>query len=222
MEKYGDTVGMERIVFELSSQLQDQSIGTTTDRALLLDCCAACETRTEKAIQLEQEAVALLGDVTPENARLAANLHANLGGLYQGIGKVELAKQHMETGIHLLEQYGMDTHYDMIPQLTNYAVLLADMGEAQTSLQLLQTVAKAIRKCSNDKSGDYAQVQETMGSICLLLGDGRRAAKHFQKAISIYEVLFAAEPERIAAKKEEIYAMCIQAGAYLTRQTPQK
>lgn len=222
MEKYGDTVGMERIVFELSSQLQDQSIGTTTDRALLLDCCAACETRTEKAIQLEQEAVAMLGNVTPENARLAANLHANLGGLYQGIGKVELAKQHMETGIHLLEQYGMDTHYDMIPQLTNYAVLLADMGEAQTSLQLLQTVAKAIRKCSNDKSGDYAQVQETMGSICLLMGDGRRAAKHFQKAISIYEVLFAAEPERIAAKKEEIYAMCMQAGAYLTRQTPQK
>lgn len=116
----------------------------------------------------------------------------------------------------------MDTHYDMIPQMTNYAVLMADMGEAQESLQLLQTVANAIRKFSSDMSGDYAQVQEAMGSICLLLGDGRRAAKHFQKAISIYEVLFAAEPERIVAKKEEIYAMCMQAGTYLTRQTPQK
>lgn len=114
------------------------------------------------------------------------------------------------------------TYYDMIPQMTNYAVLMADMGEAQASLQLLQTVANAIRKFSSDMSGDYAQVQEAMGSICLLLGDGRRAAKHFQKAISIYEVLFAAEPERIVAKKEEIYAMCMQAGTYLTRQTPQK
>lgn len=222
MQKYGDTVGMKRIVSELYSQLQDQSIGTVTDRVLFLDCCAACETRTRNAIQLEQGAVALLGDVTPENARLAANLHANLGSLYQGIGEVKLAKQHMEIGMNLLKQYGMSTYYDMIPKLNNYAVLRADMGEVQDSLQLLQTVANAIRQCSSDQSGDYAQVQETMGNVALLLGDGKRAARHFKKAMSIYEVLFAAEPERIAAKKEEIFRTYVQAGAYLAQQILKK
>lgn len=213
---------MKRIVSELYSQLQDQSIGTVTDRVLFLDCCAACETRTRNAIQLEQGAVALLGDVTPENARLAANLHANLGSLYQGIGEVKLAKQHMEIGMNLLKQHGMSTYYDMIPKLNNYAVLRADMGEVQDSLQLLQTVANAIRQCSSNQSGDYAQVQETMGNVALLLGDGKRAARHFKKAMSIYEVLFAAEPERIAAKKEEIFRTYVQAGAYLAQQILKK
>ena len=84
--------------------LKDNTIGSVSDRALLLDFRAANEKKPEKAIKLEKEAVTLISEVTAENALLAANLHANLGVCISR-PVLELAKQHMETGIHLLEQY---------------------------------------------------------------------------------------------------------------------
>lgn len=80
-------------------------------------------------------------EVTAENALLAANLHANLGGLYKQTSKLELAKQHMETGIHLLEQYGLAPYHDSIPQITNYAVLLTDMGEPYRVICITKAVS---------------------------------------------------------------------------------
>lgn len=97
MQKYGYESGMELILTELASMLKDNTIGSVSDRALLLDFRAANEKKPEKAIKLEKEAVTLISEVTAENALLAANLHANLGGLYKQTSKLELAKQHMET-----------------------------------------------------------------------------------------------------------------------------
>lgn len=97
-------------LYQLASNEQDimrnmAFVPTTgiSSRVLLLDFRAAYEKKPEKAIKLEKKAVELISEVTAENALLAANLHANLGGLYKQIGKLELAKQHMEMGIHLLE-----------------------------------------------------------------------------------------------------------------------
>lgn len=158
--------------------LKDNTIGSASDHALLLDFRAAYEKKPEREIKLEKEAVELIFEVTAENALLAANLHANLGGLYKQIGKLELAKQHMETGIHFLEQYGLVPYHDSIPQITNYAVLLTDMGEPQLSLSALQKLARIIKEYNSDVSGDYAVVQEAMGNICLLTRDVPQATKH--------------------------------------------
>ena len=50
MEKYHEENGMQRILRELFSLLEDTSIGTVSDRALLLDLQATLETKPEKAI----------------------------------------------------------------------------------------------------------------------------------------------------------------------------
>lgn len=68
-------------------------------------------------------------EVTAENAHLASNLHANLGGLYKRMKKFDLAKQHMEQGMMLLEQYGLTYNNDTVVQAVNYAALLGDMGQ---------------------------------------------------------------------------------------------
>lgn len=218
MQKYGYESGMELILAELTSMLKDNTVGSASDRALLLDFCAANEKKPEKAIKLEKEAVELISEVTAENAHLAANLHANLGGLYKQTGKLELAKQYMETGISLLEQYGLIPYHDSIPQITNYAVLLTDMGEPQLGLSALQKLACVIRKYNSDMSGDYAVVQEAMGNICLLTGDVPQATTHFKKALAIYEMLFEYEPDVIVAKKQELLETYTQAGVHLGRQ----
>ena len=160
----------------------------------------------------------LLSEVTTENALLAANLHANLGGLYKQTGKLELAKQHMEAGISLLEQYGLVPYHDSIPQISNYAVLLTDMGEPQLGLSALQKLSRVIREYNSDVSGDYAFIQEAMGNICLLTGDVLQATTHFKKALAVYEMLFDAEPELIEEKKQDILETYTQAGVHLGKQ----
>ena len=42
-------------------------------------------------------------------------------------GQIELAREHMETGISLLEQYGLLYTNDSIPQISNYAALLTEI-----------------------------------------------------------------------------------------------
>ena len=56
MEKYHEENGMQRILRELSSLLEDTSIGTVSDRALLLDYKATLERNIGKAVKLEKEA----------------------------------------------------------------------------------------------------------------------------------------------------------------------
>ena len=50
MEKYQYTSGLELILKKLTELLQDKTVGTTSDRALLLDYRASCEIKLEKAI----------------------------------------------------------------------------------------------------------------------------------------------------------------------------
>jgi hypothetical protein len=48
MDKYRYEPGMQTVVDELATMLSDTSVGTSADRACLLDCRAALEKNTEK------------------------------------------------------------------------------------------------------------------------------------------------------------------------------
>ena len=217
LQKYGYESGMELLLAEMTSVLKEDAVGSVSDRALLLDFRAACEKKPEKAVKLEKRALELLDEVNAENAHLAANIHANLGGYYKQNGRLDMAMQHMKTGISLLEQYDLIPYHDSIPQVINYAVLLTDMGEPQTGLSALQKLARVLREYHSDMSGDYAAVQEVIGNICLLTGDVQRATMHFKKAMAVYEVLFDAEPELMEEKKREIVETCARAGIVADR-----
>ena len=121
IEKYHYQKGMKEIIRELKQLLKGNNHGTSSDRALLLDYQATMETKPEKAIKLEKEALAQIKETTDGNAHLVSNLHANLGGLYRINGQTEFAKGHMEKGILLLEQYKLLYTNDSIPQINNYA-----------------------------------------------------------------------------------------------------
>ena len=121
IEKYHYQKGMKEIIRELKQLLKGNNHGTSSDRALLLDYQATMETKPEKAIKLEKEALAQIKETTDGNAHLVSNLHANLGGLYRINGQTEFAKGHMEKGILLREQYKLLYTNDSIPQINNYA-----------------------------------------------------------------------------------------------------
>lgn len=215
MEKYHYVQGMEFVLKHLAELLKNDEVGSLSDRALLMEYRAFCEKKPDKAIKLAKDAAAMLTEITSDNALLAANLHANLGGMYRQSGKYELAQQHMEQGIQLLEQFGLVPYHDSIPQITNYAILLAEMGQPDIGLSALRKLSRVIREYNSDQTIDYASVQEAMGNICLTIGEVQQATTHFQKAMAVYEMAFEAEPEMIEAKKQELLGTYTQAGVYL-------
>lgn len=157
MDKYRYEPGMQAVVDELTAILADNSVGTSADRACLLDCRAALEKNSKKQIELVQEAIRVLGEVHSGNAHLAANLHANLGALYHKAGRIDLAKPYMEQGVRLLEEYNLTGYHDSVTQICNYAALLTDLGEPQRAYSALlklarkmQELAKRIAKLSED------------------------------------------------------------------------
>ena len=218
MEKYHYTAGMELIIGKLSGLLTDETVGRSTDRAVLLDYRDACEEKTEKAIKLEKEAIALIPEISEENAHLVSNLYSNLGGLYKKAGKRDLAQQAMEQGLRILEQYDLLYYHDSIAQTANYAVLLTEMGQPEKGLSALKKLSRMIRDLNSDQTMDYATVQEAIGGICLATGDIRQATTHFKKALAIYEAVHNGEPDMIETKKQEILQAYTQTGIALGQQ----
>lgn len=218
MEKYHYTAGMELIIGKLSGLLTDETVGRSTDRAVLLDYRAACEEKTEKAIKLEKEAIALIPEISEENAHLVSNLYSNLGGLYKKAGKRDLAQQAMEQGLRILEQYDLLYYHDSIAQTANHAVLLTEMGQPEKGLSALKKLSRMIRDLNSDQTMDYATVQEAIGGICLATGDIRQATTHFKKALAIYEAVHNGEPDMIETKKQEILQAYTQTGIALGQQ----
>ena len=217
MEKYRYKTGMKEIIYEMKQLLKGNGNGTDTDRALLLDYQACMETKPEKAIKLEKEALAQIKEITKDNAHLVSNLHANLGGLYRMNDQAELAKEHMEKGIFLLEQYQLLYTNDSIPQINNYAALLTELQEPERAMAALQKLAQIIKEYNSDTCLDYAQVQESMGNICLITANISQAKTHFKKAMKIYENVWADEPELIEEKYQEIQELYPQVGIALAR-----
>ena len=215
MENYRYYQGMELVIDTLSVLLKDTAVGSASDRALLLSYQAACEKKADKAIKMQKGAIAMIAEVTPDNALMVSNLYANLGGMYGVNGKLELAKENMEHAVKIMDEYGLAYYHDSIVQITNYAVLLTDMGQPDVGLSALRKLCRVIREYNSDTGLDYASVQEAMGGICLTMGEIQQATSHFQKVMEIYENVFEFEPDMIEAKKQELLGTYTQAGLYL-------
>ena len=144
-------------------------------------------------------------------------IHSNLGGLYRINGQLDLAKRHMKMGISLLQQYQLLYTNDSIPQINNYAVLLIEIQEPDLALSALQKLAQIIKEYNSNHCLDYAQVQESLGSICLITANISQAKTHFKKALKIYEDIWADEPELIEEKYQAIQELYPQAGIALAK-----
>lgn len=137
--------------------------------------------------------------------------------VHRHIFAVELAAKLLENGILLLEQYQLLYTNDSIPQINNYAALLTEMQEPERAMSALQKLTQIIKGYNSDHCPDYAQVQESMGNICLITANNSQAKTHFKKAMKIYEDIWADEPELIEEKYQEIQELYPQVGFALTK-----
>ncbi|MCD8003612.1 MAG: tetratricopeptide repeat protein [Clostridia bacterium] len=213
MEKYKYTQEMRAIIKEQQTLLKNPSVGCAEDRALNLDSLAAVEENTDKAIELEKEALSLLPHINKDNAHLISNIHANIGTLYCKKGEYKSARQHMEKGYRILQKYDLAYMHDAITQTMNYAVCLSNMGNIEDGMEILQELEPKLDR----KSGDYAILQEAMGGIFLMKRNFSEALKHYKNAIDIYKVIWMDSCELMDSKVREIEELFIKAGYVIPR-----
>ena len=206
----------KRRTISLHPMIQEITLSETkpsvTRCHILLDFQATLEIKPEKAIKLEKDALAQIENITADNARLVSNLHANLGGLYRMNGHPDLAREHMEKSISLLDQFNLLHINDSIPQIANYAMFLTEQQEPERGISELQKLSGIIKEYHSDDCLDYAKVQETLGTIYLMTANLPQAKTHFKRAFKIYEKIWADEPEMIEAKYQEIQELYPQIG----------
>ena len=124
----------------------------------------------------------------------------------------------MEKGLFLLEQYNLLYTNDSIPQITNYAMFLAEQQSPEKGISVLQKASKVIKEYNSDCNLDYATVQETLGTIYLMAADLSQAKTHLKRAFKIYEKIWVDEPEMIEKKYQEIQELYPQVGFFLGQQ----
>ena len=191
MEKYRYASGMKKLVSVMSNLLSDDTLGTQNDRALLLNNQASCEgllnSNYRKAIELEKRAIKNCEPL--DNPMLAANLHMNLGYLYQANSQLDLAKQSMESAMQILAEVNCPAH-DLIIMSHNYARLLAETGEVKRAISALQKCTDFVKATHSETTSDYADILFDIAAITLQLSGIPTAEPYFIKAFKIYrEVL---------------------------------
>ena len=186
MEKYRYASGMKKLVSVMTDLLSDD-FGTQNDRALLLNNQASCEGllngNYKKAIDLEKRAINMCDPA--ENPMLAANLHMNLGYLYQAGGKPDLAKPSMERAMQILAEVNQPSH-DLIIMTRNYSRLLAETGEACRALAALQKCADFVKATNSEMTSDYADILFDIAGITSQLSGIQSAETYFVRAFKIY------------------------------------
>ncbi|ADU21625.1 tetratricopeptide repeat protein [Ruminococcus albus] len=187
MEKYRYASGMNKLLSNMTDLLSDDTFATQNDRALLLNNQASCEGllngNYKKAIDLEKRAINMC-DPT-ENPLLAANLHMNLGYLYQADGKIDLAKPSMENAMQIIAEVNAPTH-DVIIMSRNYARLLAETGEARRAITALQKCADFVKATNSETTSDYADLLFDIAGITSQLSGIQTAEQYFIRAFRIY------------------------------------
>jgi tetratricopeptide (TPR) repeat protein len=201
MEKYRYASGMKKLVSVMSNLLSDETLGTQNDHALLLNNQASCEGllngNYKRAIELEKRAINMCEPT--ENLQLAANLHMNLGYLYQANSQLALAKQSMEKAMQIIAEVNQPTH-DVIIMSRNYARLLAETGEVKKAIIALKKCADFVKSTNSDTSSDYADILFDIAVITLQLSGIPTAEPYFIKAFKIYREVLTTDDLREKAE----------------------
>jgi len=219
-EKYRCQYGIAVLVHEMESLLTNSNLGTQEDRALLLSYQAMCADTPTSAIGLQEQALTLLAEITPDNALLASNIHANLGGMCRESGNYIKAKEHMEAAITFLRQYDLLACHDSIPQIVNYALLLSEMGQPDKAIAVLEQLENTVQEHNSAVCMDTAAIHEAMGNTYLMTGNMEQAAIQHRKCLAIHTELFPDQPDMLSAKQADLRMLYEQVGTYIAPSIP--
>ena len=187
--------------------IDKKGIGDVRDRILMLDYEASLSRdydKNEEALKYEKEAASLITEVTADNALLNSNVHANLGTLYLMRGELDNARPHIEEGIRILQEFDLLYMHDTIPQTCLFAQLQAAYGNVADAIKILEKAGKAVAREFSEYSTDFADIEETTGSILVSAGRAKEATSHFRNVLKAYAEIYEYDPECLCQICERI------------------
>lgn len=204
MEKYQYNSGMKKIVIKMKALLDDPSVGTNRNHAAFLQCKSALEGDNSTKLKYLKKAAELIPQPDESTASLAANLQHNIGTYYLKKGNSEQAYIHMQRAFQILETFGIPRTNDFVVQYTNYANFLVQQGEPQRGYNILKDLKERFEQANQTLCDDYATVLYQMGVIlgCSLHTD--LAKKHLNRAMDIYERIYATVPKVLEENRQLI------------------
>lgn len=215
-DRYDYKNGKEQVIDEITTILQDDTMGDEVDRAWLLDYRASQEDDPEKAIKLALEAEELIGKkIGKDSAPVAASVHSRLGALYLRTGMLQLARSSYDEGMSILEKYDLTTGHEGVLQIVSYTQFMGKLKEYDLGLKRLGKIEKVFQKKMLDATMEYAAVQECIAMLHMMEGRIQDGFSHYKQSLAIWEQEYADKPEMIDAKKVEIQKNCEQMGYYL-------
>lgn len=207
-EKYKAPWELEPIFRELQRLVREPENSFAKDRALLLDQQAQRiveqERNWRKAAETERQALAALGRITRQNALTAANLYANLGGMLRMAGEYPDAQEAMRRGLELLKDYGYDGGHDSVTMRCNYAVLLSETGHMDEGRTMLRGLLEVLELNGVTDSLDCADIHLALAGVAGNAGDTEATWEHGKKALSLYRLHLAAQPEAVMQHESEV------------------
>ncbi len=110
-------------------------------------------------------------------------------------GELDNARPHIEEGIKILQEFGLMYMHDAIPQACLFAQLQAAYGNVDAALGILKKTGKVVEREISVYSTDYANIEETIGSILASAGKTRKAIDHFRNVLKAYAEIYEYDPE---------------------------
>lgn len=204
MEKYKYDIGMNKVLRKMKELVKNPVVGIKKNQALLWQCRSALENDSGMARKCLKKAVGLLSDPDEDTAALLANLHSNLGACYLKEKNYEMARAHMEQGIRIMEIFSVSGTQNTMTQYINYANLLVSHGEAQHGYEMLRYLKNYFEKDNRTLCDDYATILFQLGVALGASGHGDLAKEHLNRALQIYECIFATAPEVLKENRKLI------------------
>lgn len=187
LDNYHEYDFMEIIISETEKLLDDDKLGTVTNRALLLNNKAMLPAnrndKLAKSISLMNKALSMYDEKT--NPVLFANINMNLGILYIENKETERGLEFMDKAylfIKLCRAY----NDDFISIARNYAATLCENMRVDKALDVLLECEFATEGCS---SNNHAALLFDLGAAYILSGNYPLAVKKYNLAFAEYSAL---------------------------------
>lgn len=191
----------------LRQLLKDSKLGSSRNRALLLENETFLSKTKKRSLALHKEALEVLEIEDKASAQLASNIHSNLSLEYQRQEKLGAALQECEAGIEILRKYDLIGGHDSLVQLWSYALLCLNGGETGKGVTILEQLCALYEQNGLQMCSDYAAIQQYLAVAYSQMGNAERTMECCQRAWTVFQQVWSGEPELLGRKQREMIGL---------------
>ena len=209
MESFRYDSGMKRMLKEMGRLLKDESVATPYHRTLLKAFQAKAGGKSKKAVELMKDAVSIMPDIDSEDAELAATVNANLAYFYMREQNTEMIKQHLIATAAIMDKYDLMGTDKAWVRAVSAAVCADGEEEFERRLDVLLEMDRLFYKKNDGFTlKTLGEGLKAAAYMHMMTGHNEEVVRSFQRAMRVYSLVYANDPQLLERQKKEIADIC--------------